>query len=67
MQHRQRRDPMLHPLQLRHQQDEQGTLRPLQQHDEHLREVNKVVLLFSLLQKKKYELNRIVTYHPGIL
>ena len=56
MQHRQRRDKVLHPLQLRHQQDEQGALRPLQLHDEHLREVSISIdrkltfLLFSLIQ-----------------
>ena len=66
MQHWQRRDPMLHPLQLRHQQDEQGALRPLQLHDEHLREVNKAVLLFTL-ERESNDLERIVMYHPGIL
>ena len=57
MQHRQRRDAVLHPIQLRHQQDEQGALRPLQLHDEHLREVSISIhrrkltfLLFSLIQ-----------------
>ena len=57
VQHWQRRDPLLHPLQLRHQQDEQGTLRPLQLHDEHLWEVNNG-FCFSLSnkrKKKKYE------------
>ena len=44
VQHRQRRDPLLHPLQLCHQQDEPGTLCPLQLHDEHLWEVNNISL-----------------------
>ena len=62
VQHRQRRDPLLHPLQLRHQQDESGPVRSLQLHDEHLWEVK---LFFSLFLLKIWELD-VIDVCPGI-